>query len=73
MLHCVGVDGDDALGMEEGIEPLSPHAPLDCFVIEVVEFLRGSSFLGAPHGGWILLVALKGGHLLVRAHSGFVH
>ena len=69
-LHCVGVDDDDALGVEEDLEPLAPHALLDCFVVEVVEFLHGSSFLGAPQGVRLLLVTHGGGPLLVDVLDG---
>ena len=59
--------------MEEDLEPLAPHALLDCFVVEVVEFLHGSSSLGAPQGVWLLLVSQDEGPLIVDVVGGCAH
>ena len=53
--------------MVEALQHLAPSAPLD---VEGVEFLHGSSSLGAPQGMWLLLVALVGGPLLVDVLGG---
>ena len=59
--------------MVEGLEPLAPRDLLDSFVVEVVEFLHGSSFLGVPQGVRLLLVALVGRPLLVDVLGGCAH
>ena len=51
--------------MEESLQALAPRALLGWLDVEGVEFLHGSSFLGAPQGVQLLLVILIGWPILV--------
>ena len=73
----VDCDFDDTLVMVEVLEPPDPCAPLVFFVVEVVEFLHSSSFLGAPQDMRLLLGALSGWLRLIpgclRGRPGLLH